>query len=200
MKRQIIVIDGGDTFNTYKEYLSFLKGFKIDFERTKRKNWKETLTEKLGKKFEVILPRMPNKMNARYSEWKIWFEKFIPFLEDEVVLMGHSLGGTFLTKYLSSTEFPKNIRATFLISAPYDDKDSGESLVDFALPESLNGLKRQGGKVFLYHSEDDPIVPFADFRKYTKELPDARTRVFKERGHFFQEEFPELFEDIQSLY
>lgn len=207
MKKQIVVIHGGDTFETYEEYISFLKNFPIDFERIKAgtKNWKQTLQERLGDKYEVIVPSMPNKTNARFFEWKIWFEKFIPFLEKEVVLIGHSLGGTFLAKYLSENEFPKKIRATFLVAAPFDNKDSGESLVDFALPALLAGgpanvsmLEKQGGKVVLYYSEDDRVVPFAEFEKYKNALPGAVARVFTDRGHFNQEEFPELVYDISS--
>ena len=177
-----------------------MKNKELDFERLKREGWKETLAEKLGKGFEIILPKMPNSTNARYLEWKIWFEKLIPFLEEEVVLVGHSLGGMFLTKYLSENEFPKKIRATFLVSAPYDEVDSGESLVDFVLSASLSNLQEQGGKIFIYHSEDDPVVPFADFKKYARDLPNATTQTFKDREHLGQEEFPELVEDVENLY
>src|SRR3989344_3659970 len=103
MKTQIVVIHGGDTFDTYEQYLSFLKNYKIDFERFRenKKDWKATLAEKLGENYEVISHSMPNKRNAKYIEWKIWFEKFIPFLNPEVILVGHSLGGAFLAKYFS---------------------------------------------------------------------------------------------------
>ena len=200
MKKQIVVIHGGDLYDTYEEYIDSLKNKELNFERLKRDGWKETLAEKLGEGFEVIMPKMPNSTNARYLEWKIWFEKLIPFLEEEVVLMGHSLGGMFLTKYLSENEFPKKIRATFLVSSPYDDKESGESLVDFVLPASLGNLQEQGGKIFIYHSEDDPVVPFADFKKYARDLPNAIAQTFKNKEHFGQEEFPELVKDVENLY
>jgi len=90
MKNQIIVIHGGDCFETYEDYVSHLKNQEIDFERLKRKNWKTTLGEKLREKFEVIMLNMPNSANARYSEWKIWFKKLTPFFEDEVVLVQQS--------------------------------------------------------------------------------------------------------------
>jgi len=79
MKTQIIVIRGGDTFETYEEYLSFLKDFQIDLDYINKKGWKRSLQEKLGDDFEVISPRMPNSGNAKYLEWKIWIEKFSPF-------------------------------------------------------------------------------------------------------------------------
>lgn len=192
MKTQIILIHGGDSFDTYEAFLSFLKKWKIDFKdyQDPKSDWKETLRGEIGDGFEVIRPSMPNKRNAKYEEWKIWFEKFIPYFES-YVLVGHSLGGLFLAKYLSENTLPKKPIAVFLVAAPY-----GEG--DFPLSENISPIQDQG-KVFLYHSEDDPVVPFADLEKYASRLNTATKRVFKDRGHFGQEKLPELIEDIRLL-
>jgi len=201
MKKQIIVIHGGDTFDTYEDYMEFLKDREIDFEeyRTSKIGWKKTLGGELGSEYEVITPTMPNKMNAQYAEWKIWFEKFIPHLEPEIMLLGHSLGGTFLAKYLSEDCFPKTIRATFLIAPAFDAVDADYSMGDFIVPESFDLFAKQGGRIFLYGSTDDPVVPPADLGKFSAKLPEATVRRFTDRGHFNQESFPELVEDIRDL-
>ncbi len=199
-KKQIIVIHGGETFDTYEEYIDFLKNFEFDFERLKKKGWKDSIQEDLGDEFEIIKPQMPSQWNAKYLEWKIWFEKLIPFFADEVVLVGHSLGGIFLAKYLSENDFPKKIKGTFLVAPPFDDQESEYSMADFVLPESLEKLEKQGGKIFLYHSKDDDVVSFDDFEKYKNALPNAQTRIFEDRGHFSQEEFSEIVSDIKSLF
>jgi len=142
---------------------------------------------------------MPNPMNAKYNEWETMFNKLIPFLDETIILVGHSLGGIFLAKYLSENDFPKKILATFLVSAPHNDKNTEYSLVDFNLSRSLEKFQQQGGRIFLYHSKNDPIVPFADFEKYRNDLPEARTIIFEDRGHFDQTEFPELVKDIKDL-
>ena len=198
-KKQVVFIHGGETFETYDDFLAALKSWEFDPDKFKIKKWKDTLPEVLGEGFDVIAPVMPNKYNAKYKEWKIWFEKVLPYVRDNVVLVGHSLGGVFLAKYLSENDFPKKICATFLVAAPYDDADSDYSLADFALPESLERLAGQGGEIFIYHSEDDFIVPFVDAQKYTRALPDAAPVLFKDRNHFLQEEFPELVENIKRL-
>ncbi len=200
MKKQVVVIHGGDNFDTYKEYIKFLKGFKLDSNRFKRIGWKENLRKDLGRGFEVILPKMPNPTNARYLEWRIWFGKMVPFLKKDVVLVGHSLGGIFLAKYLAENKLPKRVRATFLIAAPFDDKGCDYSLADFIIPKSLAKLAKQGGEIFIYQSKDDPLVPFADFGKYKKALPGARAVAFKNKGHFGQERFPELVREIKKLF
>ncbi len=200
MKKQVVAIHGGDTFDTYEEYLLFLKTFEVDLEYFKNtKGWKDVLDQALGSEYEVIRPRMPNASNAKYSEWKIWFEKLIPLLEDGVILIGHSLGGIFLAKYLAENIFPKKIRATFLVAAPFDSSDADYSLADFTLPASLSKLTLQGGAITLYHSSDDGVVPFGDFEKYKKVLPGAAAVAFADRQHFNQETFPELVRAIKDL-
>ncbi len=191
MKKQVIVIHGGETFGTYNEYLAFLGSFIIEnLDHFRKKRWQDSLQEKLGDDFDVILPQMPNKINAKYSEWKIWFEKLIPFFDQNVILMGKSLGGIFLAKYLSENKFPKNIQATFLVAAPYDTEGSEWSLEKF---------QEQGGHIYLYQSKDDPVVPFANVEKYKKQLPNAEIVMFEDRGHFSQSEFPEIVEAIKNF-
>ncbi len=199
MKQQLVTIGGGDTFRNYKEYISYLQNIKFDFGKLKTKRWKETLPEILGPGFDVLAMRMPNSANAKYKEWKIMFDKLLPFLKDGVILLGHSLGGIFLAKYLSENKFPKKIKATFLVSAPFDAKDADYTLGDFKLPQKLDKFQRQGGKIFLYHGRDDKVVPFADLGKYKNSLPGAKANVLKDRGHFDQAKFPELLKDIKSL-
>ena len=197
MKSQIVLIHGGTTFETYEEYMEYLNSCEITLEKLNRKDWKDNLGEALPE-FEVIYPKMPNAKNARYEEWKIWFEKLFPLLRDEVILVGHSLGGIFLTKYLSENDFPKKIKSVHLVVAPYDDVDCDESLADFALTESLEGLRKQAGEIYLYHSQDDTSVPYADVHKYKRNLPDATLVSFEDKGHFLQNDFHKLVGNIKS--
>jgi predicted alpha/beta hydrolase family esterase len=199
MARHILVIHGGDAFDTYDEYLAYLKNKETSLERLGFLDWKRRLGETMGPGYRVVAPQMPNAQNARYAEWKIWFEKVLALLDDGVILVGHSLGGIFLAKYLAETDCPRAIRATFLVAAPYQPE--GEpGLADFVLPADLRRLSEQGGTVFLYHSQDDPVVPFADLERYRSALPDdVRVRIFKDRGHFIQEAFLEIVEDIRSV-
>jgi len=198
MKKQIVVIHGGDTFEKYEKFLSFLKNFQIDPDYFKKKGWKDTLQDKLWEDFEVIAPNMPNKINAKYLEWKIWFEKYFQFLNEGIVFVGHSLGGTFLAKYLSENSFPKKIKALLLVAAPFDAEDSDESLNDFALPASLAKITEQVDKIYLFHSKDDPVVPFEQVNKYKKALPNSEIIAFTDRQHFNQERFPEMFELLKK--
>ncbi len=199
MNQQILVIHGGDNFETYEEYLKFLDNWEVsllDFEKT---GWKKNLSKNLGDTFSVYRPEMPNSWNARYQEWKIWFEKYFALMDAGVILIGHSLGGIFLAKYLSENKVEKEIRAVMLVSAPFRDQEKDYKMLDFSLPESLELFAQQVKDIYLYHSKDDMVVPFENLALYQRALPHAHVRALTGRGHINQEEFPELEEDIRSL-
>lgn len=196
--RQIIAIHGADSYETYAEFWQALADKILHFDRLKFSDWKNNLEEDLGDGYEVVLPRMPNPQNAKYEEWKLWFEKLIPHLADEVILVGHSMGGVFLAKYLSENSFPKHVRATFLVAPPFDE-DGGRRLPEFAIANDLTGFAKQGGVIFLYQSMDDPVVNPIEIEKYQKLLPDAHLRMFSDRQHFNQDHLPELVDDIRAL-
>lgn len=198
-KRQVMVIHGGETFETREDYLGWLKAEEVEIDTPSPKRWKSTLQDELGEWHEVIQPRMPNSFNATYEEWKIWFEKFLPLLAKDIIFVGHSLGGIFLAKYLSENRVDKNVLGTLLVAPPYDSEDAPYSLSDFVLPESLDLFEEQSRKIVLYFSTDDPMVPFVDLAKFQKKLPRAHVSIFSDRGHFKQERFPEIVEEIKLL-
>lgn len=201
MKQQILIIGGGTSFDNYDDYISYLKKDRqISLDRIKiRKEWKNTMDVKLGEGFEVFLPNMPNTVNARYFEWKIWFERVLELLGDDLIFIGHSLGGIFLAKYLSENIIDKKTKAVILVAPPFDGANDIESLVDFNLPDSLSNLSKQCENIYLIQSKDDPLVPFEQVEKYKKALPSAKIMAFEDRGHFSQETFPEIVELIKGI-
>lgn len=198
MASQVVFIHGGETFDTYEEYLDYLRSSTYDPRAETKIRWKHVLAERLAPR-TVFTPTMPSKYNAKYDEWKLWFEKVIPYLQGGVILVGHSLGGAFLAKYLSENTFPVSIAATFLVAAPYSDNPPDYTMASFAPPHALAKLEEQAGALFLYHSTDDPVVPYRDVEIYHQLLPSATLHQFTDRGHFMQPEFPEIIEEIKSL-
>ncbi len=198
MKQQVLVIHGGDTWTTKQDYLNFLQNVPINFEKMTRLGWKENLRTDLGEEFEVILPAMPNKTDARYEEWAITFKKLFPHLRDGLVLVGHSMGGSFVAKYLAENNLPFKIKATYLVAAPFGDNKPEYELLSFSLPKELTHFEEQAGAVTIYQSEDDPLVPASDAKKYKEAVSSANLQLLTGRGHFSQEHFPELVESINK--
>ncbi len=156
------------------------------------------LQKSLGKKYDVLTPRMPNSSNAKYADWKIFFERCIPHLDQEVIFIGHSLGGIFLAKYLSEERYPKKITAAFFVAAPYNTKEI-HPLADFVLGDNLEKISAQCDNLFFYHSQDDEVVPFSSYKQYKEKLPAIKGRIFSDRGHMNGKKFPELVADITAL-
>jgi predicted alpha/beta hydrolase family esterase len=200
MKPQIVVIHGGMVYDSRDAYLHALREDPVDatsFQR--REKWKDALQRELEADFEVFRPEMPSPGNAMYEEWSIWFSRLVPFLRDGVILVGHSLGGIFLARYLDEHDLPVKVKATVLIAAPFDD-ESNESLGEFRITSTLEKFARQGGGIHLLASADDPVVPFAELKKYTSLLPSAQVHPFEDRGHFSLVVFPELSGLIRGLF
>ncbi len=202
MPHQIILIHGGHALDTREDFLNRLKTKAVIVSNFKPSHkWTDTLQEKLGPHFEVFAPRMPNKENARYEEWKAWFERMIPFLKDDATFVGHSLGGLFLIKYLSENVVPKKIKALILVAVPYDGKNKKHTYnTNFIFGNDISGVTNQVKDIVLFHSTDDVVVPFSDFETYKELFPSAVAHTFKDQNHFNELEFPEIFEEIKKRY
>lgn len=197
--KQVIVIHGGTTFVDYDNYLQYLQTKQVSAERFVHvPMWKETLQEKLGPDYQVLLPSMPNKTNAKYNEWKLWFDNISQILTDECILIGHSLGGIFLAKYLSENQFPRTIKATILVAAPFDDETT-EDLGDFKIASLSDTFRSQAGKVIIYYGADDPVIPVGEAGKYRAQLPDAEFYELSAPDHFVRTDFPEIAACVQRL-
>ncbi len=192
-KTQIFYIHGGMTFKNKKEYLHFLKTRKVSIDKKMR--WSELyLDKKLGSSFQIVRPRMPLGDNATYNEWAIHFKRFFPQLRNNIILIGESLGGVFLAKFLSENKFPKKILSTYLVCAPFDNTLIGEDLVGgFTLKSDLSLLEKNSKNLNLLFSKNDDVVPVAHAKKYASKLKNANIVIYKHiPGHFQISEFPEI--------
>ncbi len=198
-KTQILLIHGGMTFKNRANYLRYLRTREITL--GERKRWTGAyLTKTLGPRYEIIRPQMPMKENARYDEWKIHFERYIPHLRANCVLIGNSLGGIFLAKYLSENIVPKKIRSVFLVCPPFDGDLPSEDLAGgFVLKKNLTRLNTCAENLHLLFSKDDDVVPAACAEKYRAKLPNAHIVIYKSKnGHFKISTFPEIVRMIQN--
>ncbi len=195
---QVVFIDGGNTFENREEYLDFLRDRSVSTGKSQVWNKTDYLEEKLD--YEVVRLDMPCRENARYEEWEITFEKYLPLISDELILVGLSLGATFLAKYLSGNRISKDVKETYLIAAPFDDDLFNEKLTNgFQVGEDLSLLEENTQKLEVMFARDDDVVPVRHADKYREKLSDPKITVYEDRqGHFQMEHFPELVEKINS--
>ncbi|MFW0871446.1 MAG: alpha/beta hydrolase [Patescibacteria group bacterium] len=198
--KQLLFIHGGEIFAKEEDALDFLASLEIDPNEDKAKRWKHYLAEDLGDDWQVYAPEMPNKLDAKYGQWKIWFEKYIPYLKDGVVLVGHSLGAMFLARYLSEQRLPVQVSKLFLLSGecvPNECVEKGGRGGSFYPEmENIEVLEDSAWEIYIVHSRDDPVVPYAHALRWKECLPKAKMVSFEDKGHFLHERFPELIELI----
>ncbi|MDP3837191.1 MAG: alpha/beta hydrolase [bacterium] len=195
---QVLYIHGGETFKNHDDYLMYLKTREITLD--KQPSWSGSLAENLGDDFNFARLNMPLKENAQYEDWKINFERYLPFIKDNVILVGFSLGAIFLVQYLSENKFPKKIFAIYLVATPFDGDLPGADLAGgFRLQSDLSLMSENCSRINFLFSKNDDVVPVSHAGKFAEKLPGARITILDHiNGHFFIPEFPELIEMIKE--
>jgi predicted alpha/beta hydrolase family esterase len=159
------------------------------------------LKNALGDAYEVHYPKMPHESEPDYQNWKTRIGKELVGLENRMILVGHSLGASFLLKCLSEEKIERTIAGVFLIATPYWGGDGWryEGYESIALPKDFPSKLSSSTPIFFYHSRDDEIVPFAHLALYAKKLPQATIHVLDARGHQLKNDLSEVAADIKSL-
>ena len=206
MKQQVVYIHGGESFKNHDDFLRRLQTQELWHmkESETGKKWTGRLADDLGDDYEAIMPPMPNKQNAKYEEWSIWFERHFPYLQDGVILIGCSLGAMFLGKYLSENELPFTPGAVVLMAGLWRVSDVPAALYkdceDFLVtPATVATIAKTYKNIIIMHSEDDFVVPFSHGEALAAAMPQAEFITFEDKNHFLVEEFPELVERIKAV-
>lgn len=202
--KQIVFIHGGNVFPNEENLLEVLSTWEYDPKRERKRRREDWLSEQLKSEYDFFKPPMPNQLNASYKVWKLRFEKVQKILnQEDTLLIGHSLGAMFLIKYIGENGFPNKVKQLHLIAPVLDSsgmKDEDSYLGDFAYsPNIIPNLQKICEEIFLYHSTDDPVVPYEHSQRIMTYLPHAKLTTFTDKWHFSGEiTFPELLENIRN--
>ena len=60
----------------------------------------DSLQQALGGNYDVQCPQMPDEENSPYPAWKAEIDSRLAAMKGPVALVGHSVGGSVLLKYL----------------------------------------------------------------------------------------------------
>ena len=161
-------------------------------------NLVRSLRGSLGTEFEVRYPEMPDGAAPEYRAWSDRISRELSALNGKVILVGHSLGGSILLKHISEQRVEKLIAGVFLIATPYWGTLDWK-VAEFELREDFPAALPEDVPIFLYHSRDDEVVPFAHLALYAGRLPRSTVREFDGRGHQFGDDLAEVAEDMGRL-
>ncbi len=76
------------------------------------------LQEALGANFHVKYPRMPSEEDPDYAAWKEQISKELATVDGRLVLVGHSVGGSVLLRYLFEIGVEKPVAGIFFWPHP----------------------------------------------------------------------------------
>jgi len=168
-------------------------------------NWFPWLKEELDRlNINTLVPHFPNSNNPRLNEWLDFFKKYENNIDENSILIGHSLGVSFILNFLEKNN--KKIKAAFFIGGStgklnnpvFDDRNYTFTQKDFDFEKIKNNCK----KFFIYSSDNDPCVPLEKGKELTENL-DSELIIVNNAGHFNAEagytEFPLLLEDIKKV-
>jgi len=153
------------------------------------------LKSKLSGEFEIHFPVIEKPRLPTYEKFKKMFGWAFAAITEPVILIGHSLGGSTLLKYLSEERPAIAASAIFLISTPHWKSDMNE----FELKTNFQAFLKDIPAVFLYHSKNDTEVPFENLKFYKGAFKTAIVRELPGKEHIFSNGLPELVTDIKSL-
>jgi len=173
------------------------------FEGSPNGGWRPYIMRELEKQdiYACALP-MSSPSEPVLHEWLSEVERCIKRdIEDEIYLVGHSLGGTTILRFLEKFDF-KNIKGVISVSAPCvlrkENSRSNFLKDDFNWPL----IKSRAGDVVVIHGDDDPFVPMSDAEKIRDEL-DGKLIIIKNGKHLNGSagftELPELLEVLLKM-
>jgi len=136
-------------------------------------------------------PEMPTPYEPQYPEWASTFEQF--HIDKETILVGHSLGGGFLVRWLSEN---KKKAGRVVLVAPWldPDKELRTGFFDFSIDSELATRTKD---ITVFISDDDDQEELASLEILKNNISGLQVRTFTNKGHFILEhmgttEFPEL--------
>ena len=156
------------------------------------------LRKELGPDYEVLFPPMPDPDDPHYDPWSRRLEEILDAAESPLVVVGHSLGGSVVLKYLSEHGRPEPVIGLVLVATPYWGQSGWER--EWALPEGWPDPASELPPTVLVHSRDDEEIPFAHLELYAQRLPAATVRPLDGNGHLFNRgDLSEIIEAIQGF-
>jgi pimeloyl-ACP methyl ester carboxylesterase len=151
----------------------------------------ESLRRELGAGYEVLYPSMPNESDPRYATWTPALEKELASLDDGAMLVGHSIGGTFLINALAEHPPKRKLGAIVLIATPFVGKGGWKS-ADWKPQRALGRKLPRGVPIYLYHGLADATAPPSHAELYALAIPQAALCLLPDRDHQLNNDLSEV--------
>ncbi|MBT7128583.1 DEAD/DEAH box helicase family protein [archaeon] len=192
--RRISPVEKGNIVLVHGSALRDKEKIKAGRRPINERNWYTWFGKELKKEnVRIDIPLMPKNYCPKYEDWKKEFEKIE--VNEDSILIGHSNGAVFLTRWLGETK-RKIKKLIFVAPSRFPFKDSPSCFHKFKDFEIDESIKDRIEEMIIFVSNDkDHIVKSA---KLFYEKLGGRYIELEDRKHFGcgNKEFPELVEEV----
>ena len=164
--------------------------------RTYDKHWIPWLKRELSSRIKTETPLMPDPWEPNYNKFKATFEKCK--VTEDIILVGHSCGCSFLVRWLGETKQKVNkliLVAPWKISGKEDKNKKAfyEYAIDASIKSRVNGI-------VMFTADDEQEDGKRGLAMFHDTLG-GKVIELKNHGHYTigdmgTEEFPELLEEV----
>ena len=131
------------------------------------------------------------------------FKKYEKFVDEQTIIIGHSLGGAFLLRLLEKTD--TNIAAAIIVAGPVGIRpilnwESDQPFINH--PFDWESIRKHARQFVVFHSDNDPYVGLGNGKETAMQLGVELTFI-PNAGHFNTKagytKFPELLNRIKAV-
>jgi len=150
------------------------------------------------------VPTFPSPQNHSLRSWLDAFDQQCPPIDQQTILIGHSLGAVLCMRILE--KLPHPVKATALISPPLGEIGIPEidtlnsSFLDH--PFNWSAIRANAGELSYFMGDDDQYVPQEQLLTIAREL-EVQPMVIPGAGHLNSEtgytRFPELLAELRRI-
>ena len=164
--------------------------------------WLATKIEQMGSQCEIV--HLQGSDQPDFATWRQNLEAQVHPLNEQTIIVAHSLGCISVLDYLSEALNGRLIKAIFMIAGFNEKLTALPELNQFVQQAKLNDalLRFRIQQRYSLFSCNDPFVP-APLSIRFGQLLNAQMIEVKKAGHFIQSdglsEFPQLWEKLEKL-
>ena len=156
-----------------------------------------SLKLKLGSEYSVHYPLLTDDGTPDLGR-RNQISHEISASEDNVILVGHSLGASMLLACLSEIRIRKKIAGIFLLATPFWNGDE-DWVEPFQLRPNFATKLDKSTPLYFYQCRDDDVVPFDHLNIYKQQVPWATFRAISVGGHQLNNDLTIVVNDIKSI-
>ena len=172
-----------------------------------QENWFPWLKEKLEAtgNYKVFVPQFPSPpvVPAKIAEWFEVLKAYEKDINEDTIIIGHSLGGKFLLRVLEQRTKP--IRAAVFVGTPIGIQPILNNERDVAFTKSSfdwEKIKSSVRDFIVYQSDDDPYVGLENGEELAGNLG-VELSFIPNAGHFNKSagytEFQDLLDNVLAI-